>query len=60
MKKLLEMKYIKQFMSSEILVDTRYKFYTLTEKGLIFLHLLKESLSISILHAAPDLNLPRK
>jgi DNA-binding MarR family transcriptional regulator len=52
-KKLLEMNYITQFVSTDILFDTRYKFYSLTEKGLIFLHLLKESLSMSILHATP-------
>jgi WD40 repeat protein/DNA-binding MarR family transcriptional regulator len=54
-KKLMDLHYIRQYISSNMLDDTRFKYYTLTEKGFIFLHLLKESLSVTIMHATPKL-----
>lgn len=47
-KKLYDLKYLKPCVSKETLLDTRKKNYSLTEKGLIFLHLLKESLTTTI------------
>jgi hypothetical protein len=48
-KLLLKLEYIKHQVSLESLDDTRFKFYTLTEKGTIFLYLLKESINIALM-----------
>ena len=37
-------------MSIESLTDSRYKFYALTTKGIVFLHILKESLTQALIH----------
>ncbi|MHA2339099.1 MAG: WD40 repeat domain-containing protein [Candidatus Hodarchaeales archaeon] len=47
-KKLVFLQYIRQVQDLNSLQDTRYKFYSLTPKGIIFLNLLKESLSLNI------------
>ena len=39
--KLINLGYIKQNFNSKILVDNRYKFYSLTEKSISFLNLMK-------------------
>ena len=49
LKRLLELKYIKSFVNTNVLEDNRFKYFTVTEKGLIFLHLLKETLSLTLL-----------
>ena len=42
MKLLMELGYITLYQTTETLQDTRYKYYTLTERGAQFLLLLKE------------------
>ena len=49
-KQLKNMGYIEQDIAVDNLIDNRFKYFKLTTKGLIFLHLLKETLSISIIN----------
>ena len=51
LKKLLDNQYINEISTNESLLDTRYKFYSLTAKGYLFLHLLKESISITLMQS---------
>ena len=44
-KKLITLQYIEQNLNITNLQDTRFKYYSLTSKGTLFLHLLKESLT---------------
>jgi len=53
-KKLIKLDYIQNFISKDTLLDTRFKYFTLTSKGIIFLHLLKETLSIAIMKMNKD------
>ncbi|MHA2102652.1 MAG: right-handed parallel beta-helix repeat-containing protein [Candidatus Hodarchaeales archaeon] len=47
-KKLNELEYLRPFVSKKTLIDTRKKSYSLTQKGVVLLHLLKESLTVTI------------
>ena len=49
-KRLLSIEYIQPHMSIESLTDSRYKYYALTTKGIVFLHILKESLTQALIH----------
>lgn len=49
-KKLQLLQYIQLAITPTNLQDNRFKFYSLTPKGIIFLHLLKESISLSLAH----------
>ena len=49
-KKLQLLQYIEPVINPKTLHDNRFKFYSLTPKGIIFLHLLKESISLSLAH----------
>ncbi|MHA2110436.1 MAG: hypothetical protein ACW98W_03095, partial [Candidatus Hodarchaeales archaeon] len=47
-KKLMFLQYIKILVNPQTLQDNRIKYYILTPKGIIFLHLLKESVTLSM------------
>ena len=49
-KKLQLLQYIQLVITPDSLQDSRFKFYSLTPKGVVFLHLLKESISLSLAH----------
>ena len=49
LKRLLDLDYIKIFNSTDTLVDTRIKYYELTHKGLLFLHILKDVISYTLI-----------
>jgi DNA-binding MarR family transcriptional regulator len=53
-KKLINLGYVKHHTSSNSLNDTRFKYFNLTTKGLTFLHILKESLSYTLMHISPN------
>jgi hypothetical protein len=40
--------YIENIISKETLSDARFKFYSLTEKGVLFLYLMKESITLTL------------
>ena len=48
--RLRDMGYIQLYNSFELLDDIRFKFYSLKKKGIIFLHILKETIAYSISH----------
>ncbi|MHA2098757.1 MAG: hypothetical protein ACW99A_08725 [Candidatus Kariarchaeaceae archaeon] len=47
--RLLKLNYIEPYITSQTLQDTRFKYYSLTYKGLTFLQMLKESISLTLL-----------
>ena len=47
-KKLVFLQYLLPQVTTETLQDNRKKHYILSPKGILFLHLLKESISLSI------------
>ena len=48
-KQLENLGYIEQDITFDNLVDNRFKYFKLTQKGVLFLHLLKETLSVTIM-----------
>ena len=48
-KRLTQQKYIQPAMNHKTLIDARFKYYTLTKKGILFLHLLKESIRVTLM-----------
>lgn len=48
-RKLQRLDYIKTVISPKMLLDGRFKYFILTAKGYLFLHLLKESLAMAIM-----------
>lgn len=49
LKRLIDLEYVREFKSTDTLLDTRYKYYELTHKGLLFLHILKEVITNSLI-----------
>jgi DNA-binding MarR family transcriptional regulator len=47
--RLLKLNYIEPHVTSQTLQDTRFKYYSLTYKGLTFLQMLKESISLTLM-----------
>ena len=47
-KKLIFLQYIQPVINLSTLQDSRFKYFSLTPKGITFLHLLKESISLGI------------
>ncbi|MHA2362834.1 MAG: right-handed parallel beta-helix repeat-containing protein [Candidatus Hodarchaeales archaeon] len=53
-KRLLNLHYLQPLISNETLMDGRFKYYGLTRKGITFLHLLKESLRVTLMRMHED------
>jgi parallel beta-helix repeat protein len=48
-KRLLKLQYLQPVITSKTLLDARYKYYSITRKGILFLHLLKESIRVTLM-----------
>ncbi|MHA1983854.1 MAG: right-handed parallel beta-helix repeat-containing protein [Candidatus Hodarchaeales archaeon] len=48
-KRLLKLQYLQPVITSKTLLDARYKYYSITKKGILFLHLLKESIRVTLM-----------
>jgi DNA-binding MarR family transcriptional regulator len=53
-KQLLKLEYIQSTISPKTLEDSRFKYYSLSRKGIVFLYLLKETLNITIMQMQKD------
>lgn len=48
-KRLINLEYLNSVINENTLADTRYKYYSVSKKGILFLHLLKESIRVTLL-----------
>lgn len=51
LKRLNELEYIQILQTPKTLQDTRFKYYQLTQKGTLFLYLLRETIAYSLIQA---------